>query len=144
LKLDADRLSLAGKEVMHELVCPDGGASNEEAVSGVQDAEFGCCGRCHICIRAVRGALTGYEREADETHFRCQGFESWCCSCGGADNIDVVKICNNLCFGMHCGCALKWTLEREGEEKGSDGVPLFHTARREDRPTVQAPSEENP
>jgi hypothetical protein len=127
LKLVADRLSLAGKEVMHELVCPDAGASHAVAVAGVQGVEFGCCGRCHICTRALRGALTGNRSEADGTHFRCQGFES-----GGADNVDVVKICNDVCFGMRCGCALKRALEREGEEKGSEGVPLFHAARRED------------
>jgi hypothetical protein len=132
LKLVCDRLSLAGKEVMHELVCPDGGASNDEAVAGVHDAGFGCCGRCHICIRAVRGALTGHRSEADGTHLCCQGFESGCCSRGGADNVDVVKTCNNLCFRMRCGCALKRASERPGEEKRSEGVPLFHVARPED------------
>jgi hypothetical protein len=125
LKLIADRFLLAGKEVMHKLVCPDGDSSNEEAVTGAQHTEFGCCGRCHICIRAVRSGPTWHRSDAGGAHFCCQRFESRCCSCGGADKVDVVKICNDVCFRMRCGCALKRALEREGEEKGSEGSAYF-------------------
>jgi hypothetical protein len=132
LKLVADRMSFAGKEVMHEWVCPHRGTSNKEAFAGVQDVEFGCCGRCHACIRAVCGALSGHGCEADRTRLRCNGFESGCCSCSVADNVDVVNTCSDFCFRMCCGCALKRALEREGKKKESQGVLLFHAARPED------------
>jgi hypothetical protein len=43
LELVAELLSLAGEEVLHELVGANGSARNDQAVAGVKDASFGGC-----------------------------------------------------------------------------------------------------
>jgi hypothetical protein len=88
LKLVAARFLLAGKEVVHDLVCPDGCASNKAAVSGVQDAESGCCGRCQISSGLYAGPFKNTEvRPTKRTP--AARVESGCCRSGGADNVDV-------------------------------------------------------
>jgi hypothetical protein len=128
LQLSLDLQSLAGEEVVHELVGADGGACHDQALASMSDAEFGCCCCCDIAVRAVRCALGGHGGEAYGTHLRGEDFECECSCGGGADYVDVVKVRNDLRRRACRGRALEGALERDGEKQGSEGVPLLHPA----------------
>jgi hypothetical protein len=79
----------------------------------MKDTEFGGGSCCHIRVRAVRCAFGGHRGEAHGSHFRGQGFKSGSCSRCRADDIDVVKVCDDLRCGVSCGGALEGALERQ-------------------------------
>jgi hypothetical protein len=117
---------------VNELLCADRGAGNDKARVCMKDAEFGCGSCCHIRVRTVRGAFGGHWGEAHGSHFRGQGFKSGGCSRCRADNIDVVKVCDDLRCRVSCGGALEGALESQGEKKRPEGVPLFDATGGED------------
>jgi hypothetical protein len=46
----ANLLSLAGKEVSYELIIADGCAGDNQAVAGMEDAQFGRCHGRHVLV----------------------------------------------------------------------------------------------
>jgi hypothetical protein len=145
LDLVANLLSLARQEVSYEQVSADGCASDNQAVTGMEDAQFGRCRGRHVVVRAVSRAFGGDWGEAGGAHLDGEGFKRVCSSRSGADNIDVVKVSDNLSCRMCRGYALEGSLEREGEQEGAERVPLLHAAGGEDGGgVVWRPSEKNP
>jgi hypothetical protein len=57
-------------------------------------------------------------RKRGENRKNNEGFSlSW------TNNVDVVKVPDNVCCVVSCGCALEKGLEREGEKEGYSGAP---------------------
>jgi hypothetical protein len=52
---------------------------------------------------------------------------------GGADNDNVIKVCDDLSCRLCGGHALEGSLERKGEQEGGEWAPLLHAAGGEDR-----------
>jgi hypothetical protein len=136
-------LSLAGKEVVYEWVSLDGYAGDHQAVTGMEDAQFGRRRGRHVLARAISRTFGGDWGETSCAHLYGEGFKR-VCSRSEADNMNVVKVSDNLSCRMCCGYALGGPLQREGEQDGGDRVPLLHAAGGEDRGgVVWRPAEEN-
>jgi hypothetical protein len=73
--------------------------------------------------------------EAGGAHLHGEGFKRVCSSRSRSwtDNINVVKVSDNLSCRMCRGYALEVSLDREGEQEGADTVPLLHAPGGEDR-----------
>jgi hypothetical protein len=143
--LVANLLSLARQEVSHERISADGCASDNQAVTGMEDAKFGRCRGRHVLVRTVSRAFGGDGGEAGCTYLYGEGFKRVGSVRCRADNVNVVEVSDNLSPRMCCGRALKGSLERESEQEGAERVPLLHAAGGEDRGgVVWRPSQENP
>jgi hypothetical protein len=96
LKLVVDLLPLAGEEVVYKLVGTNQFARANRSVGD----SFGCRGRCHVLVRAVRCAFAGNRGEAYGAHRSNQGFKCGAGSRSRADDVDVIEIWDDLCGGM--------------------------------------------
>jgi hypothetical protein len=70
--------------------------------------------------------------EAGSAHLYGEGFKRVCSSRSRANNINVVKVSDNLSFRMCRGYALEASLERKGEQEGGQRAPPLHAAGRQD------------
>jgi hypothetical protein len=75
MKLAVDLLSLAGDDVVNELVCAHRGSGENQPFPC---AEFGCRSRCHVVVWAVRRTSGGNQGEAWSAHFVFYRLHSVC------------------------------------------------------------------
>jgi hypothetical protein len=68
LDLVANLVSVATQEVSYERVCADGCAGDNQAVAGMEDAQFGRCSGRHVLVRAVSRTFGGDWDEAGGAH----------------------------------------------------------------------------
>jgi hypothetical protein len=99
---------------------------------------------CNVLARALSRTSKGDWGEPGGAHLYGQGFKRVCSSRSGADDINVVKVSDNVSCGVCCGYTVKECLKREGEREGVERVLLPHADGGEDRGGfVWRPSEEN-
>jgi hypothetical protein len=98
----------------------------------MEDDQSGRCRGRHVLARAISRTFGGDWGEACSAHLYAEGFNFIGSVRCGADNINSVKVSDNLSRRMCHGHALQGSLERDSEQEGAERVPLLHAAGGED------------